>query len=296
MRSQEELAAALPATLANATVKAALLSLTGPATIGAVSVQAAALAEEGLAIMLVTKLKIGAALILTLGILAVGAGWAMQQAKEVKPPEAENREVPGAEVKNANEPKTAAGPAAAVKPAAAGTLRVVVQRPQGEPLSGAKAHSSVWTNEQGSKGNHDYETDATGTAQIELPKTFYIVRLWARKGAFVRMVASWEQNELGSGKELPAEYTFRLESGVAAGGRIVDEQGKPIAGAKVQVMMAKDDLKPPRGDEHTSYDTWFEAYISVKHRFGSTSTPSSTTLPTNGVASSRVFAFGFTKS
>src|SRR5258708_36319788 len=69
------------------------------------------------------------------------------------------------------------------------------------------------------------------------------------------MFAAWEQNELGSGKELPAEYTFRLESGVAAGGRIVDEQGKPVAGAKVQVMMAND-LKPDNGDGRMGYTMW----------------------------------------
>jgi RNA polymerase sigma factor (sigma-70 family) len=255
MLSQEALAVALPATLTNATVKAALLSLTGPATTGAISAQAAALAEEGLAIMLVTKLKIGATLLLALGILAVGAGWAMQQAREAKPREAEKQEVPGAEVKNANEPKTAAAPAAPVKPAAAGMLRVVVQGPQGEPLSGANVTASIWTHEKGFKATRDYKTDGAGAAQVELPKTFTIIRLWASKGPFVTMVAGWEENELASIKEFPAEYTFRLELGVAAGGRIVDEQGKPIAGAKVQVMMASD-LKPDNGDGRMGYTMW----------------------------------------
>jgi RNA polymerase sigma factor (sigma-70 family) len=256
--SQEQLVAALPATLANATVKAALLSLTGPATIATISTQAAALAEEGLAIMLVTKLKFGAALLLTLGVLAVGAGWGMQQARETKEREAQRQEVPRAEVKNADELKTAAAPAAAAKPMAAPMLGVVVLDPQGKPLSGAKVHSSIWTNEKGFKANHDYETDAAGAVQVQLPKNFYILRLWASKKPFVTMFAGWEQNELASGKQFPAEYTLRLESGVAAGGRIVDEQGKPIAGAKVEVVLTNDP-KPVNGDGRTRYDTWLAA-------------------------------------
>ncbi len=54
---------------------------------------------------------------------------------------------------------------------------------------------------------------------------------------------------------MPAEYTFRLEPGVTAGGRIVDEQGKPIASAKVQVQLASDP-KPAHGDGRTLYNTW----------------------------------------
>ena len=59
------------------------------------------------------------------------------------------------------------------------------------------------------KANHDYLTDATGAVQVELPKTFYILRLWASKKPFVTLYAGWEQAELASGKGLPAdEYLF----------------------------------------------------------------------------------------
>ena len=79
--------------------------------------------------------------------------------------------------------------------------------------------------------------------------------LWASAKTFVMMYAGWEQNELAGGKGLPAEYIFRLESGVNAGGRVVDEEGKPIAGAKVQVMMTTD-LKPADSDGRVIYDCW----------------------------------------
>src|SRR5207249_4335437 len=52
-----------------------------------------------------------------------------------------------------------------------------------------------------------------------------------------------------------AEYTMRLEAGAAAGGRVVDDQGQPIAGAKVQVSLSGDP-KPVHADGRTRYNTW----------------------------------------
>src|SRR5262245_34915350 len=78
-------------------------------------------------------------------------------------------------------------------------------------------------------------------------KSRYILRLWANKKPFVSMFANWEQNELATLKHPPDEYTFRLEHGVGAGGRIVDGAGKPIAGAKVRVDI-DDSPIPANGD------------------------------------------------
>src|SRR5581483_411995 len=131
----------------------------------------------------------------------------------------------------------------------------VVFDAQGKPLPDANVLASIWTEEKGFKATRDYKTDAAGGAQVELPKTFTILRLWASKKPYVTLFSHWEQAELASGKEFPAEYTFRMETGVTAGGRVVDVQGKPIASAKVQVMLAGE----PRvlhGDGRTHYNTW----------------------------------------
>ncbi len=129
----------------------------------------------------------------------------------------------------------------------------MVLDPKGKPLPGANVHASIWTEEKGFKANHDYKTDDAGAAVVELPKTYTIVRLWAGTKPFVTMYAGWEENELATGKGVPAEYTMRLESAATAGGRIVDEDGKPIAGAKVQVMMW-DGARPTNGDGRLAYD------------------------------------------
>ncbi len=143
-------------------------------------------------------------------------------------------------------------------PSAAATVRIRVLDPQGKPLPGARILASIWTNEKGFKKTRDYETDAAGVTQVELPKTYTIVRFWAFKKPFVAMFADWEQNELAGGHGFPAEYTFQLETGIAAGGRIVDEQGRPITGAKVEVILANAgaNARPAHGDGHVRYDTW----------------------------------------
>jgi RNA polymerase sigma factor (sigma-70 family) len=74
--------AALPAVLAEGTVKAALLFAGGKA-----GVPAAALAEGVLRAMFLTKLKI-VAVLLTAGVLVAGAGLAAYQARAARPPDA----------------------------------------------------------------------------------------------------------------------------------------------------------------------------------------------------------------
>jgi RNA polymerase sigma factor (sigma-70 family) len=234
---EEAAPAALPAALLRAAVQTAIACPTH-----AVSARVAVLAEGALRGSGSVKAKIVVGLLLLMGVLAAGAGaYAPHPVAEAPPPVAN---APGSSA--AKQPE---------KPQAAQTMRVVVLDPQGKPLPDAKVHSGIWTHEKGFKSNHDYKTDADGGAQVELPKSYYIVRLWVSKKRFVTLFANWEQNELASGTKLPAEYTFRLEPGVTAGGRIVDDQGKPIAGAKVQVQLAGKP-KPAHGDGRTNYTTW----------------------------------------
>src|SRR5581483_7982523 len=154
-------------------------------------------------------------------------------------------------------PATTAAPEAKPEPPAeqARAVKVTVLDPQGKPLPGANVHVGIWTNEKDFKDKRDHETDAQGVARVELPKTYYIVRLWAWKKPFVSMHAGWEQAELSGGKGMPAEYTFRLENAVTAGGRVLDEKGKPVAGAKVEVRLTNDP-KPANSDGRVCYTYW----------------------------------------
>jgi RNA polymerase sigma factor (sigma-70 family) len=139
-------------------------------------------------------------------------------------------------------------------PATPRELRVVVLDPQGKPLPGARVHAGIWTDEKGFKANQVIDTDPEGIARVALPKTYYIVRLWAWKKSFAFLFAGWEQAELTGGKGLPAEYTFRMETATSASGRVVDEKGRPVAGAKVEVSIVND-LTPRGGDGRVSYSS-----------------------------------------
>ena len=90
------------------------------------------------------------------------------------------------------------------------------------------------------------------------PRPSTILRLWASKTPYVTMFAGWERRELANGQGVPDEYRFGLESPVAAGGRIVDEQDKPVAGAKVEVRLESDDkdTRPVHGDGRVRYNPW----------------------------------------
>lgn len=233
-------AAAVPDALTQKITGAAQALATGSAPGGAISPQVSQLMNGGIGMTGWNKLKTALAVLLLGGLLA-GVAVAASGALDDKP--AEPPSAPAAQ------PKKEAPPA---PPAAAGVLRVVVLDPQGKPLPGANIHMSVWTDEKDFKANHDVETDAAGVARFELPKSFTILRLWASKKPFVTMFANWEQAELSGGKGAPAEYTFRLESAVTASGRVLDEKGKPVAGAKVQVSLANDP-KPAKGDSRVRY-------------------------------------------
>ncbi len=234
--TEEAASAALPAMLIRAAVGAARSG-------NGVSASVVLLAESVLGSTAVGKAKIVFVTLMSLtGVLAAGMG-------AFAPPKPSEKQTEPPAAAKAKTPE----PAKAEKPQPARTLRVAVLDPQGKPLPYAKIHSSIWTHEKGFQANHDYKTDAAGVASVELPKSFYILRLWASKKGFADLFANWEQNELGSGAKLPAEYVIRMERAVTAGGRIVDEQGKPIAGAKVEVHLGRD-LKPVNSDGRTSYN------------------------------------------
>ena len=160
-------------------------------------------------------------------------------------PVEEKAEAPGKEEKAAGgEEEADAAPEPDV-------MRVKVLDPEGKPLPEAKVHAGIWTDEKDFKSNQDYKTGADGIAEVRLPPTYSAVVIWSGKRRFVTMISQWRENEL-AGARLPEEYTVRLETAVSAGGRIVDEAGKPIAGVKVEVMGSGG--QPDNGDARTGYD------------------------------------------
>lgn len=227
-----------PAATAGQIAQAARAVAAGLPASGLVSPHVCELLDGGLGIMGRHSLKVALTVLLVGGLLAA-AGAIAPLPNDEKPPQ------PVPKVEDSKP-----------EPAAAKTLRVVVLDPEGKPVADAEVYASVWTEEKDFKSNREYKTDAEGAAQVALPKKFTILRVWAGKTPFVTMFANWEQAELAAGKDVPAAYTFRLEPGSTAGGVVVDEQGKPVAGAKVQARLSTSP-KPPTGDGRVRYGGTF---------------------------------------
>jgi hypothetical protein len=82
-------------------------------------------------------------------------------------------------------------------------------------------------------------TDAEGTVTARFP-SLETARVEVRIHAdgYVPIVLMWP---IGPGQKLPDNYTARLERGTTIGGRVVDEQGNPVAGSKVLVWVPRED-------------------------------------------------------
>ncbi|HVX15244.1 MAG TPA: carboxypeptidase-like regulatory domain-containing protein [Pirellulales bacterium] len=115
-----------------------------------------------------------------------------------------------------------------------GSMRIDVVDSVGKPIPKAAIHVAVWTDEAFDH-NRDYTTDAAGRAEVELPKTLSILRIWAKRDGHVPLFANWWPEHDGTAFPLPEEFTFRLAKGSVIGGLVKNDDGQPIAGAKVEV-------------------------------------------------------------
>jgi RNA polymerase sigma factor (sigma-70 family) len=242
--------AAVSGLLIDSTVKAALHFATAKGVLGGVvSSEVTSLIKAVGKSMSISKFKSALVLMLGLSIAATGIGTftlhLLAQSKGV--------ETPNVQAPRTDKPTPQSQPE---PPAAARSVRVVVLDPKGKHMPGVFVGAATWSEEKPLHTERDYETDAAGVAQVELPKTFFIVRLTARKKGFATLLANWERKELANGAKVPAEYLFRMEPSVTVGGRIVDEQGKPIAGAKVEVRL-ENRPKLANSDGRVHYVAWF---------------------------------------
>lgn len=116
------------------------------------------------------------------------------------------------------------------------TMQVAVVDANDKPIANAEIHVSVWTKEP-FKANRDFVCDANGKAKFDLPNEIQILRLWARKEGHVALFAQWWPEHEAAPRPIPEQFTFRLERGTRISGLVKTEDGKPIAGAKVEVRL-----------------------------------------------------------
>ena len=77
-----------------------------------------------------------------------------------------------------------------------------------------------------------------------MPKTLYILRVWARKDGLVPMFTHWEREWFAAGHSVPDEVTITLKNGTTIGGLVRNEDGQPIAGARIGVQKVEAGAEP----------------------------------------------------
>jgi RNA polymerase sigma factor (sigma-70 family) len=180
----------------------------------------------------------GTTLLLTLGLLAAGAGVQLHRAA-ADPPSAAPAALDGKKAEPAAEPKPPAD--------AAGTVTVSgrVLGPDGKPVAGAELRLAAAPWEEGAKVKPGVraKSDADGrfrfTAErAELTRTSSLIAVTKDYGT------DWV-NATGAGD---GELTLKLVKDVPITGRIIDLQGQPVAGVAVLV----DRIQTTRAEDLTA--------------------------------------------
>lgn len=120
-------------------------------------------------------------------------------------------------------------------------MKVRIADEEGNPLDGAKLYIGIWyfKGYQGEKMPKSYTADSQGIVDLKLPRRLEILRLWPSKPGFVPEFTNFGNGLHEEGNLLPENYEFRLAKGTSLGGKIVDENGKPVAGVKVDVTVQR---------------------------------------------------------
>lgn len=103
----------------------------------------------------------------------------------------------------------------------------------GKPIEGVSVYSSIWTKVK-MPPNNDYPTTADGVAKVMRPAQVQILRLWISKPGFATLFRSIETGVDGGNADIPSTFDVQLLKGKVIRGRVVDERGKPIVGARVE--------------------------------------------------------------
>jgi RNA polymerase sigma factor (sigma-70 family) len=229
-------AAAMPAALTAATVRAAARLVSEGGAAGIVSASVAELIEGANQAMWMSRFKIMMLLALAAGAAAVGAAGRAALRRE-PPTHPEN--APRAEAAKPPDAKPAEKPAAV-------TVRGRVLDPDGKPIKGARLYWPRMPEKQPSRGFEiesiafplRARTDAEGHFRFELPPSDSQKADWWHVSALLSAAADGYGVDFADlpKKGEPAELTLRLVKDQPIEGRILSTEGKPVAGVRVRLV------------------------------------------------------------
>ena len=233
--------AQVTATLADSTLRAALKVAAGEGvTGGVVSAEVAALVQGASKTMFSSKAKIATVLLITLSLAAATFGVAWRQAYAAEPPPAAQDSADKAKT-----PGDQPAPNAQPKPGADATnmVRGQVLDPDGKPVAGAKLYLGYAGRTEttypvratsGDDGRYSFPLEKTAPDD----PTRQVLAVAKGFGCDWANVDSAEK-----------ELTLKLIKDVPISGRILDPEGRPVAGAKIAVT----DMKAPKENHLDQY-------------------------------------------
>ena len=145
-----------------------------------------------------------------------------------------------------------------VAPAAIDTeprkIKMVVTDEEGKPIPNAKIFSNCVRLPEAKPSivNTELSTDDAGVSEIEIDSVIRELRVWISTPARVSLFVHWEEGETD---QIPSQYTVILQQGTELGGLVRDPDGKPVAGAKVEVTLHEGGVKKD-SNKNSELDTW----------------------------------------
>jgi RNA polymerase sigma factor (sigma-70 family) len=224
------------ATLFDSTLRAAVRAAAGA---GVISAKVAALVRQADKTMFAGKARLATALFLAMGVLASSFGAVWHQASAAEKREVQSDQVPESQGKDARH-------LPAVEDAVEVRGRVV--DPGGKPVGGAK----VYLNTHNPKAR-EYPVRATSGTDGRFAFSFNRSELdstWtnAPTGTVIALAEGFGCDVATVGRAGESgELTLRLVKDVPVSGRVLDQEGNPVAGAKVSVTA----LQIPNGEDLT---------------------------------------------
>ena len=135
----------------------------------------------------------------------------------------------------------------------------IVEEGTGAPVEGAAVSARA------RDFKADSQTDEKGVCSLDVPSSAPgYFQIFIKKDGFVPISLEWRGE--GEGKvSIPAEHTVSLSKGTTIGGLIQDDQGAPIAGASVFVIVPSNESREPGKPRPSIQD--FEAKTDAEGRW-----------------------------
>jgi protocatechuate 3,4-dioxygenase beta subunit len=235
--------ASVPPPLLQATVRFGLLVAAGESAAGVIPPHIAALAAGVTPAMILSHAKIPTVLLLTVGLCVVGA-WAYQTLAAKESPSLAPKSEPLAKQETGSQASGSKSQAPGAKDQQGGSIEVSgrVVDPEGKPFAGAKvffARSVLALRDLPPPVPPVVTSDAEGRFRLHVSQTGYQSddekSHWLQ-GAVVAVAQGYGHGWVGGDNaEQLRDVTVKLVKDVPIESRVVDLQGKPVAGVSVQV-------------------------------------------------------------